>query len=260
MIFAGIVVAAAVAGASAQSLTSLSASCQAAAASVLTGPAAECLGVAGLVNVAMTSANQSFITPINNWLSTTCAQPACTNATLDSVISNLTTGCTSDLNAAGVDSSSVQEITAYIKEWYPTGREVACLQDTGNSNAYCVTTTLQAVETWIGQPLSLNTISAIGPKLAANGDVPKSLICTDCIHAAYSIVRPKLDESNRNSYDNYFSTTCGSSYTDGSAPAAIKQSANTAVAGSNGAMSLSAGMSTAATLLAAVGGLAVLAL
>ncbi|CCO35072.1 hypothetical protein BN14_09186 [Rhizoctonia solani AG-1 IB] len=129
MIFTtGLVVAAAVVGSSAQSLASLSATCQAAGATVLTGPAAECLGVAGLVNVAMTNSNESLIAPINNWLTSTCAQPACTNATIETAISNITTGCSSDLNSAGITTGTWQDVTDYVKEWYPVGRQVACLK------------------------------------------------------------------------------------------------------------------------------------
>ncbi|CUA74303.1 hypothetical protein RSOLAG22IIIB_11125 [Rhizoctonia solani] len=110
MIFTTVlVVAAATVGASAQSLSSLSASCQAAGAAVLTGPAGTCLGVAGLVNVAMTNSSQSLVTPINSWLTSTCSQPACTNATIESALTNITNGCQSDLNSAGITSGRVLE-------------------------------------------------------------------------------------------------------------------------------------------------------
>ncbi|KAG8689447.1 hypothetical protein FRC11_002532 [Ceratobasidium sp. 423] len=259
MIFTtGLVVAAAIAGTSAQSLSSLSASCQAAGAAVLTGPAAECLGVAGLVNVAMTSSNQSLVTPINSWLTTTCAQPACTNATIDTAISNITTGCQSDLNSAGLTSGTLQDITDYIKEWYPVGRQVACLKQ---NNAFCVTTTLQAIENWVGQPLSKNTIQTVVPKLVSTGtEVPTNLTCTDCTKAAYALIRPHLNDANRGTWDNYVSGQCGSSYTDGTTPSGVVQSANSAIQGtSNGALSSFGGWSTTA-LLAGVASLAALAL
>ncbi|KAG8681503.1 hypothetical protein FRC08_015586 [Ceratobasidium sp. 394] len=69
MIFAaGFVIAAAVAGSSAQSLGSVSAACQNAGAAVLAGPAGTCLGASALLNVALTPANQSLIPPIDKWL------------------------------------------------------------------------------------------------------------------------------------------------------------------------------------------------
>ncbi|KAJ1306344.1 hypothetical protein OPQ81_007351 [Rhizoctonia solani] len=260
MIFTtGLVVAAAVVGSSAQSLTGLSASCQAAGAAVLTGPAAECLGISGLVNIAMTNSNQSLITPINNWLTTTCAQPACTNATIDAAISNITNGCQSDLNSAGVTTGTWQDITDYVKEWYPVGRQVACLK---NGGSFCVTSTLQAIENWLGQPLSKNTISTVVPKLISTGtDIPTNLTCTDCTKAAYALIRPHLSDSQRGTWDNAATGQCGSSYTDGTTPVGIIQSANSATQGSssNGALSSFGAWSTTA-LLAGVASLAALAL
>ncbi|CAE6345397.1 unnamed protein product [Rhizoctonia solani] len=258
MIFTtGLVVAAAVVGSSAQSLTSLSASCQAAAATVLTGPGAECLGISGLVNIAMTSSNDSLITPINNWLTTTCAQPACTNATIDTVLSNITSGCSNDLNSAGVTTGTWEDITDYVKEWYPVGRQVACLK---NGNSFCVTTTLQAIENWVGQPLSKNTIQTVLPRLVSTTtEVPTNLTCTDCTKAAYALIRPHLNDANRGTWDNTATGQCGSTYADGTTPSGIIESANSATQGSsNGAVS-SIGSWSATALLVGVASLAVLA-
>ncbi|CAE6534606.1 unnamed protein product [Rhizoctonia solani] len=261
MIFTTVlVVAAATVGASAQSLSSLSASCQAAGAAVLTGPAGTCLGVAGLVNVAMTNSSQSLVTPINSWLTSTCSQPACTNATIESALTNITNGCQSDLNSAGITSGTWTDISDYVKEWYPVGRQVACLKE---GNDLCVTKTLQAIENWVGQPLSKSTIQTVIPKLISTGtDVPTNLTCTDCTHAAYSLIRPHLSESQRGTWDNYVNGQCGSNsgYTDGTTPAGIVQSANAATQGSsNGAISSFGTWSTTA-LLAGVATLAAFAL
>ncbi|CAE6470651.1 hypothetical protein ACGC1H_003958 [Rhizoctonia solani] len=261
MIFTtALVVAAAAVGSSAQGLSGLSASCQAAGAAILTGPAGTCLGVAGLVNVAMTNSSQSLVSPINSWLTSTCAQPACTNGTIDSALGNITSGCSTDLSTAGITSGTWSDISDYVKEWYSVGRQVACLKE---GNDLCVTKTLQAIENWVGQPLSKNTIQTIIPKLIATGtEVPSNLTCTDCTHAAYSLIRPHLSESQRGTWDSYVSGQCGSSggYTDGTTPAGIVQSANAAIQGSsNGAISSFGAWSTTA-LLAGVASIAALAL
>lgn len=258
LLFARVVAVAAV-GAAAQDLSSLSSSCQTAVTGILTGPAGTCLGVAGLVNVAMTPANQSIIAPIDNWVTSTCSQPACTNATLDSLMSNITTGCATDLSAAGVTSDDISSYKPLVESFYPVVREITCLKDT-SSNAYCVTTTLKAIESFIGEPLSINSISTIAPKLAASGtEVPKDLVCSSCIQAAYGIIKPYLTKSDIQTTDSYFSGECGSTFTNGTTPTNIIQTASTATAGSStasgGAMSLNTGVfgSVAAVMLGVAG-------
>lgn len=243
---AGLVVAVAV-GAAAQDLSSLSSSCQTVATNILTGPASTCLGINSLISVALTPKNQSIISPIDNWLKSTCPQPACTNATIDSVISNITTGCATDLTQIGVTSDDIQSMKPQIEGFYHIGREIFCLQDTSNANAYCLTTTLQAIQSYINETLSVNNIATIAPKLSASSsDVPKDLICTPCIDKAYDILKPYLSNSDIQAADSYFSGLCGSSFTSGTAPTNIVQTASTATAASSnarsGAMSLKAGV------------------
>ncbi|KAF8595312.1 hypothetical protein BDV93DRAFT_611476 [Ceratobasidium sp. AG-I] len=247
MIFAaGLVIVAAATAVSAATpdLSGLSASCQTTVQSVLAGPASTCLGVSGLMGIATITANQSIVAPVNDWLTSTCAQPACTNATIDSLFSNITSGCSSDLTAAEVTNGTLTDIKEYIDQWYPVAREVACLKDSNNSNAFCITTTLKALENYISQPLSLD---AFGLALAFAGtDVPKNLTCTSCVQAAYALIRPRLNDANRGTWDTFLGGQCGASYTNGTTPAGIIQSASTAPAGSsspaNGAMSLKTGV------------------
>ncbi|KAG9123477.1 hypothetical protein FRC07_014892, partial [Ceratobasidium sp. 392] len=118
---AGIVVAAAIAGTSAQGLSSVSATCQSAVTTVLAGPAGMCLGVAQLMAIETTPANRSIIPAVDNWANNICSQPACSSDVLDAAFNNITSGCQLDV---GLDSSSKQE----IEGWYPTAREVACLK------------------------------------------------------------------------------------------------------------------------------------
>ncbi|KAG8786279.1 hypothetical protein FRC12_016751 [Ceratobasidium sp. 428] len=263
MIFtAGIVLAAVVTGTSAQGLT-VSPACQNAFTNVMNGPAGACLGVSSLMSVATTPADQSIIPPLNDWLTKTCAQPACTPEQLDGAYNNITSGCGDEW---GMTEGTKTDIEEYLKQWYRDGREIACLKDAGD--ALCVTTTLKGIEKYINQTLSINAISTVIPQLAmTGGNVPKDLTCTPCIQAAYAIIRPKLNENNRGTWDAYLGGQCGSSFTTGSSPSNIKQSANSAPAGSgsggngsgNGASSLSSGVfGTLATALLGVAGVAVI--
>ncbi|CAE6345380.1 unnamed protein product [Rhizoctonia solani] len=216
MIFAtGLVVAVAVVGSSAQSLTNLSTSCQAAAATIVAGPASECLGASGLINIAMTDPNDSLVAPIDNWLKMTCAHPPCTNATIDAAISNITKGCMSDLNSAGINASTWQYMNDFVREWYPVARQIACLK---NGDSFCVTTTLQDIEDWVGQPLSKNTIENVIPKIVSTTEIPANLTCTDCTKAAYALIRPHLNDTERGNWDNVATEQCGSGFINGTAP------------------------------------------
>ncbi|KAG8723655.1 hypothetical protein FRC09_002317 [Ceratobasidium sp. 395] len=240
---------------------SVSPTCQNAFTNVLNGPAGTCLGVSSLMTVATTPANQSIIPPVNDWLTKTCAQPACTTEQLDGAYNTITSGCGDEW---GLTNGTAMDIKEYVDQWYRTGREVACLKDA--SDAFCITTTLKDIETYIGQPLSINAISTVIPQLAmTGGQVPKNLTCTSCVQAAYVLIRPELNENNRGTWDTYLGGQCGSSFTTGSSPSNIKQSANSAPAGSssggsgNGALSLSSGVfGTLATALLGVAGVAVI--
>lgn len=261
MIFAaGLVVAVAAVGAAAQDLSSLSSSCQTAVTGILTGPASTCLGISGLIGIAMTPANQSIIPAMDKWLTTTCPQPACTNATIDSLISNITTGCTTDLSAAGTTPADMQTAQTLIEKFYPVTREVSCLKDANNSGAYCLTTTLKAFESHMNASLGMSSMSTIAPKLAASGgDVPKDLVCTPCIDAAYGLIKPYLSSTDIETVDGYLNGLCGSTFTNGTTPTNIIQTASTATPGtssaSGGAMSLQTGIfGSAVTVVLGVAG------
>ncbi|KAF8599213.1 hypothetical protein BDV93DRAFT_560622 [Ceratobasidium sp. AG-I] len=121
MIFAaGLIVA--VTGASALSLDGLSIPCAAAITGVSIDPAFTCLGVSDLRNVVFALANQSFIASVDSWVTSTCAQPACPNVTVDSLFTQITTGCATDLSNIGVTPIVIEDIRGYDKDLYQLGR------------------------------------------------------------------------------------------------------------------------------------------
>lgn len=87
------------------------------------------------------------------------------------------------------------------------------------SDAFCLTNTLQAIQTYIDTPLGVNNISTVLPALTASGkQVPKTLICTTCVQASYALIRPKLNDTDRATWDSYLGGQCGSSFTGASNP------------------------------------------
>ncbi|KAG9123476.1 hypothetical protein FRC07_014891 [Ceratobasidium sp. 392] len=259
-----VIAAAAAAGVSAQGWmqggSSLSSSCQTALADVYTGPAGECLGVSGLAGIAMTQGNDSLITPIDSWLSTTCAQPACTNGTIDALIANVTSGCRTDLDRWDVSDDQMQTVEEYIKKYYFVAREIACLKDTNSSNQFCITETLKSWEAQIGVPLTPNNLQSLSYShdISQNATLIKNLTCTDCTKAAWSIIKPYVKSDDQASVESQIDEICGSGFANSSAPPSIQRTANTAIQASNnnsqnGATTTSVFGSMMAIALGAVG-------
>ncbi|KAH9485017.1 hypothetical protein JR316_0001921 [Psilocybe cubensis] len=209
---------------SAQSIPSISSGCQSAITGVAANPdAAACLSPGSLVALAATSSSSSIIDPINQWLTSLCAAPACSSATISAVVQNVTTGCASDLAPLGFSASLTPSITGIIQQYYPTVRKVVCLKD-GNTN--CITQTLTNVEKASGSPITLENITTIAA--TANLTDP-AITCTNCIKAAYNVIKTDLP-SLVSDADADLNQQCGASFTDGQTPAGILQSANSATA------------------------------
>ncbi|TCD60966.1 hypothetical protein EIP91_009247 [Steccherinum ochraceum] len=206
----------------------LSSSCESTLASIVLAPSSACLNAQALIGVVTAPANSSLVDPINNWLTGMCAQPACTNDTLSSVVSNITTGCQSDLS--GLGSLSPQEIEQVVVSAYPAVRQVACLTDSNNNNGLCVTETLTAVQSSTGTTLSTNGVMQLVQQIMGGQvpNLPSSVLCTDCTKAAFNIINtqyPGLANGSVNVVGN-ISSTCGADFVNGSTPSTISQSAN----------------------------------
>ncbi|KAF9024844.1 hypothetical protein BDZ89DRAFT_954353, partial [Hymenopellis radicata] len=198
----------------------LSSSCTTALGAVTANADANaCLSPSSLISLAVGSANTSIIDPINTWVTNVCTRGACSNDTLAAIVTNITAGCSSELGTFGFDSSQTSTIISTVQEAYPTVRKVVCLKD---GDTYCVTETLNNLQTSLGTTLSLsNIVSLFG---SDDTQIPSNITCSDCSKAAYSIVKadyPALvsdDESD-------VQAECGASFTDGSSPSGISQTA-----------------------------------
>ncbi|PIL34109.1 hypothetical protein GSI_03820 [Ganoderma sinense ZZ0214-1] len=246
------------AGTSAQTISS---QCQSSLASLLTSSDATCLNAQALLGLATTTNNASVVPTLNTWLTGLCAKPACSNQTLSAVVSNLTSGCSTELSSLGLGSIDASELTALVETAYPTVRKVACLADTKQNNELCVTEFLTAVQGTTGN-LSIANIEALGTNLVGGSsslNLPSNVTCTDCVKAAYSIINTVFAGLVPSSVPSYFQSTCGSSFTDGSSPSDVTESASAASSSTtvthNGvlpALRLSPAVGIAASLLVTV--------
>ena len=67
---------------------------------------------------------------IDAWLSKLCTSGSCTDDNIAKVATNLTSGCSQDLGALGIDVLSVQgKVVEIAQKVYPPVREIACLRE-----------------------------------------------------------------------------------------------------------------------------------
>ncbi|TFK54071.1 hypothetical protein OE88DRAFT_1654557 [Heliocybe sulcata] len=164
-----------------------------------------------------------------------CAQPACTNDAISAAVSNVTSGCQSDLEAHGLgtSSSALSLVTPIIQLAYPAVRQIACLQDANDGNTMCATELLTNLQDTEGT-LSVNKIMQLAMQVSSNGtstlnNIPSNVTCSNCVKQAYNIAS-KAFPAQVSQASPVLSQQCGASFLDGSAPSGIVEIATTASA------------------------------
>ncbi|EIW82616.1 hypothetical protein CONPUDRAFT_120715 [Coniophora puteana RWD-64-598 SS2] len=245
------------AGAGFASAQSLSSQCQSTLASIATSSEGSCLNLAGLIPLATAnSSSTSVISPINSWLSGVCSVGACSNQTLSDVVTNVTSGCSSDLQGLGISSSNAQEIIPYVQEAYPVVRQIACLQDTTTSQN-CVTETLYGIQN-ATTTLSLTNIVGLFSQLQAGQvpNIPKNVTCSDCTHAAYTIASQSALSSYLSSGTNSsVASYCGGDFTNGQTPSDVKETASSGSSSGSSGSADAIGVPAGAAFFVALGSL-----
>ncbi|KAH9858400.1 hypothetical protein C2E23DRAFT_798438 [Lenzites betulinus] len=248
------------AGSSAQSIST---QCQAALATIVGSSDASCLNaqaLVGLVVASTSSSNTSIVPTIDSWLTGMCSRPACSNSTLATVVSSITSGCTTELSALGLSNVDSSELTTLVQTAYPTVRQVACLGDTSNNNTLCLTETLNNLEPYTGT-LTVANIESLSSQIIAGTipNVPSNVTCTDCTKAAFNIVQTEFDDLF-SGFTSDVSTTCGASFVDGTEPSTVTQLATDSTASAAASSNAASGMFSAQIGFAPLAGVAVSAL
>ncbi|KAF8200957.1 hypothetical protein BJ912DRAFT_947697 [Pholiota molesta] len=198
---------------------SISASCSSALQGLLVAPEAQCLNAGAFISIAA-SGNIDVPAIANKWLTGLCSLGSCSTASMTAIVQNVT-------SAFGVDISDPSVVLPYVEQYYPSVRQIACLEDS-SANTLCVTQTLTNLQNIIGplEPADLNwnTIVADGQKIAA-ADY-KNLACTSCTKQAYTIAAKVFpDPSILASINGPITDTCGASFTDGQNVTTVSQTA-----------------------------------
>ncbi|KAG1766952.1 hypothetical protein EDD22DRAFT_950280 [Suillus occidentalis] len=221
----------------------LSSQCQSALLSTSASSSAACLNPSGLISLVVTnSATSSVISGVNTWISGLCSQAACSNSTLQTVVTDILTGCSTDLSSIGVDTTNSTAIVTSIQAAYPTVRQLVCLNDTSTSTL-CVPELLTNIQS-ATTTLSLNNIVSLVTKLVSGQStgIPSSAVCTNCTKAAYTVLSQGLP-GIASTAQSSFSSECGANYTDGQMPSGIQEasSSTSSTTSTSGAIVLSVG-------------------
>ncbi|KAF9522634.1 hypothetical protein CPB83DRAFT_864199 [Crepidotus variabilis] len=226
MFLSALIIASFVALGSAQ-ISGIGQQCMTALEGVLASPdASGCLNTGALLALGISN-NSTFVPALNTWVTGLCGQPACSNATLSAVTQNITSGCSTELKALGVntDKDSTSQLTQDIQTYYPTVRKVFCLKDGGN---LCINETFTNLANSLGG-LSLASLSAdVTDGIKTLTNLPNNITCTDCIKETYNIVVQDFPK-DQSVLQAAAKAKCGASFVDGSAPSTVSQSANSAV-------------------------------
>jgi hypothetical protein len=225
MFFArSLLIASAVGGALAQ-ISGVSTQCQSTLIAVAASSSAECLNPSGLLQVFLQGTSGSAVNPIDNWLKGLCALGSCSNDDLSVIVTNVTTGCATDLESF-IGNAQPSAITAVVQQAYPTVRKGVCLADASKKNQLCITQTLSNVESVTG-PLTLSKILQIVPSIAT-GSLDAVNLCTPCVKQIYNVAKTDFPTIfGAGDVQSNVQAKCGASFVDGAPDSNIVQTANT---------------------------------
>jgi hypothetical protein len=167
--------------------------------------------------------NGSIVTPVDTWLKGLCARGPCSNDDLAFIVTNVTTGCATDLQLGNTPPSSIVPI---VQQIYPTVRKAFCLAD-APKNQLCVTQTLSNIETVTG---TLTIDKFVMVLTEVTGGQHSSLngvdLCTPCIKQFYNVFKTDLPTFFNQSDTDALQAACGASFVDGASDPNIIQTAS----------------------------------
>ncbi|KAG1751535.1 uncharacterized protein EDB91DRAFT_1045387 [Suillus paluster] len=235
---------------------SLSSQCESTLLSIAASSSDTCLNPSALVSIALLNSSSSIIPGVNTWLSGLCSQGACSNSTLQTVVTAVVSGCSTELASLGLTTTDPTALVSSIQDAYPTVRQLVCLKDTSTSTL-CTPEVLTNIQSATATNMTLNNTVALITKLVTgqSAGVPSSAICVDCTKAAYTVLNQGLP-SIANATQSPLSSQCGTNYTDGQMPSDIQESASnssSSTTSSSGAIALSvSSLNMGAAVVAAV--------
>ncbi|KAK1234191.1 hypothetical protein PQX77_002617 [Marasmius sp. AFHP31] len=214
--------------------------CSAALANAASNPdAAACFNpnlISGMLNSTGTG-QASLVSQFNEWLTSVCSAPACSQDTLRNVYQNVWTACNLDSDDPNDDRDrdddrddddardDARDADRRVAE-YGTFRKLACLRDTNN---FCATSALNATQPRSGAVTLGWIFEEIEDfyHLDDQDRLQRDFSCTPCMKAAYNIVKADRPSEFDSDDERDLRAVCGDSFTDGANPDGISQSQST---------------------------------
>jgi hypothetical protein len=167
-----------------------------------------------------------------------CSQGPCSNSTLQTVVTDILNGCSTDLASYGLTTNDPTAIVTTVQAAYPAVREIACFKDT-SANSLCVTELLTDIQS-ATTTLSLTNIAGLISQAMSgkSPSIPQNVTCSNCSKAAYTILNEDFP-SFVSDEQSAFQSECGSSFTNGQMPSGIQDTASNSSSSTGGAISLS---------------------
>jgi len=171
---------------------------------------------------------------VDTWLKGLCAHSACSNDDLESIVTNVTSGCATELQPV-LGSTQPGSITPLVQQIYPTIRKAVCLADTSKNNQLCITQTLSSVETVTGS-LTLSKVEQVIPSvIAGQGSTLSGVnLCTPCVKQIYNVAKTDFPTIfGQGDIANNVKADCGASFLDGASDPNIVQTAGNSTTSGN---------------------------
>ncbi|WVR09416.1 hypothetical protein IAU60_006483 [Kwoniella sp. DSM 27419] len=179
-----------------------------------------CLHFDALAQIVTT--NGSIIPVVDDYLDVFCSSAPCSNTTIANATQSVLSGCGSDLSTFGITNQTLE----FVMAQYPLARDVLCLKTSepfngtekyetnstmasnatsaGNSSqstngTFCATSLLAEFASYMGTNLTVSDVitDALGGNATALQtikSIPPSVLCNDCIFAAFSLVEEQYPQ------------------------------------------------------------------
>ncbi|KAK8864426.1 hypothetical protein IAR55_001674 [Kwoniella newhampshirensis] len=197
------------------SAVALSTGCTGQIGGLALGDLGNCLRLTNLLPVL--GASGSIVPALNTYLASLCSSdtPTCSNATLSSAQSSLTSDCASDISGGGTNAAEVGALVTLIHD-YPQVYAAACSRNSTTGD-YCLSSTLSTIQNTTGTEISVSFVTGL---LSGSNSSTSSLqqvfqsggLCTQCVSGLYYEALQANSSIAGSTIGQGLTSTCGAEF------------------------------------------------